>query len=83
MQKKLDINGMICAFCAEEVRKALLSVPGVCCAKALPDEAVAYVKLCGEVEDAALQAAVEAKGYDLVSIQTIEEGLCDEREQEG
>lgn len=38
---------------------------------------------CGEVRDTGLQAAVETKSYDPVYIQTIENELCDEGEQEG
>lgn len=74
MQKKLDIKGMTGTVLRGGGAQALLSVP---------DEAVAYVKLCGEVRDTALQAAVETKSYDPVYIQTIENELCDEGEQEG
>lgn len=83
MQKKLDIKGMTGTVLRGRGAQALLSVPDVCYPKALPDETVAYVKLCGEVRDSGLQAAVETKSYAPVYIQTIENELCDEGEQEG
>lgn len=74
MQKKLDIKGMTGTVLRGGYAQALLSVP---------DETVAYAKLCGEVRDTGLQAAVETKSYDPVYIQTIENELCEEGEQEG
>lgn len=73
MQKKLDIKGMTGTVLRGRGAQALLSVP---------DETVAYVKLCGEVRDTGLQTAVETKSYDPVYIQTIENEFCDEGEQE-
>ena len=63
MELTLKIEGMMCPHCEARVKKALEAVPGV--AEAIPshDKNNAVVKLNGDVDTAALVAAVEAAGY--------------------
>lgn len=73
MKKRLDINGMICDFCASEVKETLLSLEGVVCAKAIVDEAAAYVKFANEPDPASLAALLDEKGYELIGLHAIED----------
>jgi hypothetical protein len=62
---KLDIKGMTCSHCADTVRRALLSTPGVTAATVDLDAGTAVVR--GEEFDAAaLRKSVESVGYDVV-----------------
>lgn len=63
MEKKLNVEGMMCMHCKASVEKVLSAVPGVT-AVAVDLEAKTAVVTCGEdVQDAALIAAVEKKGF--------------------
>ena len=65
MEKKIVIEGMMCAHCQAHVEKALNALPGV---TATVDLAAKTATVTGQAEDAALKAAVEEAGYQVVSI---------------
>lgn len=67
MEKKLIIQGMMCAHCQAHVEKALNAVPGV---TATVDLESKTATVTGECDDAALTAAVEEAGYQVSSILT-------------
>lgn len=65
MEKKIVIEGMMCQHCVAHVTKALTALPGVTAQVDL-DSKTATVT--GSADDAALKAAVEEAGYQVVSI---------------
>ena len=63
MEKKLNVEGMMCMHCKASVEKVLSAVPGVT-AVVVDLEAKSAVVTCdGNVLDADLIAAVEKKGF--------------------
>ena len=69
MEKKIMINGMMCAHCTAHVEKALGTLEGVASVKADLEGKCATVTLTGEVSDQSLTDAVTEAGYEVVSIQ--------------
>ena len=69
MEKKIGIEGMMCAHCVAHVEKALTALGGVTAAKADLEGKKATVTLSGEVSDQALKDAVTEAGYEVVSVQ--------------
>lgn len=63
MEKKLNVEGMMCMHCKASVEKVLASVPGVT-AVTVDLEAKSAVVVCeANVLDADMIAAVEKKGF--------------------
>ena len=65
MEKKVVIEGMMCAHCQAHVDKALNALPGV---TATVDLESKTATVTGEVSDEAITAAVTEAGYQVVSI---------------
>lgn len=72
MIKKIIIEGMSCGHCSGHVTRALGELEGV--TEVTVDLRVksAVVKLDKNADDGQLKAAVEAAGYEVISIQTIQ-----------
>lgn len=68
MNKKINIEGMMCAHCVAHVEKALNAIPGVH-AKADLAQKCATVSLDQAVSDAELTAAVKDAGYEVTGIE--------------
>ncbi len=68
MEKKLMIDGMMCAHCTGRVEKALSAVPGVTGVVMSLEGKSATVTLSQPVEDAVLTQAVTDAGYTVVSL---------------
>ena len=64
MEKKLNVEGMMCDHCVAHVTKALEGVPGVSSAKVSLADKNAVVEAAPEVTDEALVAAVKDAGYE-------------------
>ena len=62
--EQLSVSGMHCAACVSRVENALLTVPGVRAARVNLAIERAEVDVVGNVDSAALIAAVRAAGYD-------------------
>lgn len=69
MEKKIQIEGMMCQHCVAHVEKALTALGGVSSAKADLDGKCATVTLSAPVSDEELRDAVTAAGYEVVGIQ--------------
>ncbi|NCE65738.1 heavy metal translocating P-type ATPase [Pseudoflavonifractor sp. 524-17] len=69
MEKKLIIDGMMCAHCTGRVEKALSAVPGVTAVVMSLEEKSAAVTCGPDVADAALTQAVTGAGYEVLSVQ--------------
>ena len=68
MQKTMKIEGMMCPHCEAAVKKALEALDGVQEAAVSHEAGTAVVTLSGEVADAILKEAVEAKEYKVLGI---------------
>ena len=68
MNKKINIEGMMCAHCVAHVEKALNAIPGVH-AKADLAQKCAAVSLDQAVSDETLTAAVKDAGYEVTGIE--------------
>ena len=66
MERKMVIEGMMCAHCQAHVEKALNSLPGVTAVVSLADKTATVT---GDAAEADLKKAVEDAGYQVVSIQ--------------
>lgn len=64
MEKKLNVEGMMCEHCVAHVTKALEGVPGVSSVKVSLEDKDAVVEASSEVTDEALVAAVKNAGYE-------------------
>ena len=66
-RREIEISGMHCMNCVGRVRKALDALPGVLSDVTL-DPPRAFVKADREVSDGELRAAVEALGFQVLSV---------------
>lgn len=67
MKKRINIEGMSCMHCVKHVTNALEEVNGVKSVNVNLEGKYAVVEVEG-ADDAALKAAIEDAGYDVVSI---------------
>ena len=63
MEKKLNVEGMMCMHCKASVEKVLSAVPGVSAVAVDLEAKTATVTCEASVLDADLVAAVEKKGF--------------------
>ena len=68
MEKKLNIEGMMCVRCEARVKKALEELEGVASAVVSHEDGTAVVALEKEIPDDVLKRAVEDKGYTVKGI---------------
>ena len=69
MEKKMIVNGVMCAHCEATVKKALEVIDGVAEAKVSHDANEAVVTLNADVPDDVLTKAVVDAGYEVAGIQ--------------
>ncbi len=65
----MKIDGMMCPHCEARVSKALEAVDGVESVSVSHESGAAVVKINDGLDVAALEAAVKAQGYDVISIE--------------
>lgn len=63
MEKKMQVNGMMCNHCKMTVEKALAAVPGVTGVVVDLAAKTALVTMAEDVADELLMAAVKAKDF--------------------
>ena len=66
--KIIRIDGMMCPHCSGRVKKALESIESVELAEVSHEEGTARVTLRADVDSSILKNAVEAQGYNVISI---------------
>lgn len=66
-QLELNISGMTCGHCAMSVTKELSKLDGAANVIVNPQAGTASLEVADSVDQAALAAAVEEAGYELVS----------------
>ena len=65
----MKIEGMMCGHCEAAVKKALESLEGVASAEVSHEAGTAVVTLQKEVPNETLKETVEAKDYQVISIE--------------
>lgn len=65
---KISVNGMMCAHCEAHVKKALEAIDGIQEASASHEENLVTIVTTGEVDEAAIKAAVEEAGYEYAGV---------------
>lgn len=68
MNKTMKIEGMMCGHCEARVKKALEALDGVKEAVVSHEKGTAELSLMSDVDNSALQAAVEAQDYKVLEI---------------
>ena len=68
MTKTIKIEGMSCGHCENAVKNALEALDGVEAAVVSHESGTAVVTISGDVTDAAMKEAVEAKDYKVIDI---------------
>ncbi|MEY4452566.1 MAG: hypothetical protein RIT51_244 [Actinomycetota bacterium] len=66
-QLELNISGMTCGHCAMSVTKELSKLDGAANVNVNPHAGTASLEVAESVDQAAVAAAVEEAGYELVS----------------
>ena len=69
MEKKMNIEGMMCAHCEARVKKALEALPEVTQAAVSHESGTAVVTLSAALSDDTLRKAVEDQDYKVTGIQ--------------
>ena len=69
MTKTMKINGMMCGPCEATVKKALESLDQVTEAAVSHEAGTAVVTLSADIADDVLKQTVEAKDYEVTSIE--------------
>jgi len=65
IEKIYRVQGMTCGHCELSVREEVEELTGV--ESATPDRATGQLTVRGEVDDAAVRAAVKAAGYEVAA----------------
>lgn len=68
MKKIMTVNGMQCEHCKMSVEKALAALSGVSDVKVDLKKKTATVTLSESVDDASLEQAVSAAGFEVTSV---------------
>ena len=79
--KKIIIEGMMCGHCIETIEKKLKSIDGIGEVKVSLDENAAFIS--GGIENDLIKSAIEKEGYQVISIENIEEYPKDGKEKIG
>ena len=69
MKKTMKIEGMMCGHCEAAVKKALEALDGVEMAEVSHESGTAIVTLSADIADDVLKQTVEAKDYEVTSIE--------------
>ena len=65
---KIKVNGMMCGHCEAHVKKALEALDGIESAVASHEENLVTITASGDVDEAAVKAAVEEAGYEYAGV---------------
>ncbi|HLX23359.1 MAG TPA: heavy-metal-associated domain-containing protein [Usitatibacter sp.] len=78
---KMQVNGMVCAFCAQGIEKRLRAMPPTQDVfVSLKDKVVAVALKDGQdIPDDTLVTQMKEAGYDVTSVQRVDDSLADIR----
>jgi copper chaperone CopZ len=74
---RIDVNGLVCAFCAQGIEKTLKAFPATQAVYVNLEHHLVAVQLKddSDIDDAALRKAITDAGYAVVGIQRTDETL--------
>jgi copper chaperone CopZ len=80
---KMQVNGMVCAFCAQGIEKRLRAMaPTQDVFVSLQNKLVAVALKDGQdIPDATLITSMKEAGYDVTSVQRVDDSLADVRRE--
>ncbi len=80
---EMDVNGLVCAFCAQGIEKTLKSLPATEAVFVSLENRIVAVKLRdgNDIDDDTLRKAIKDAGYTVVAIHRTERSLEQVRAQ--
>lgn len=74
---EVDVNGLVCAFCAQGIEKSIRKFPATESVYVNLEHRLVAVQLKdgGEIEDAALRKAITDAGYTVVGIRRTDDSV--------
>ncbi|MFC3816598.1 heavy-metal-associated domain-containing protein [Lysobacter sp. GCM10012299] len=74
---EMDVNGLVCAFCAQGIEKSLKAFPATDAVFVSLEHRIVAVHLKdgSDIDDATLRKAITDAGYTVVAIRRTEESL--------
>ena len=74
---EIDVNGLVCAFCAQGIEKTLKGFPAAEAVFVSLEHRIVAVQLKdgADIDDAALQKAITDSGYTIVAIRRTDASL--------
>ena len=74
---EMDVNGLVCAFCAQGIEKALKSIPATDAVFVSLEHRIVAVQLKdgADIDDAKLRKAITDAGYTVVGIRRSDASL--------
>jgi len=80
---EMDVNGLVCGFCAQGIEKTLKSLPATEAVFVSLEHRLVAVKLKegNDIDDATLRKALKDAGYTVVAIRRTERSLDELRQQ--
>ena len=80
---EMDVNGLVCAFCAQGIEKSLKAFPATQAVFVSLEHRIVAVQLKNgaDIDDAALRKALTDSGYTLVAVHRSDETLDAIRER--
>jgi len=74
---EMDVNGLVCAFCAQGIEKSLKAFPATDAVFVSLEHRIVAVHLKdgSDIDDATLRKAITDSGYTVVAIRRTEESL--------
>lgn len=80
---EMDVNGLVCAFCAQGIEKTLKAFPATEAVYVSLENRIVAIKLkeVTDVDDVTLRKAITDSGYTLVAIRRTDTSLDDIRKR--
>ncbi|HEY0660054.1 MAG TPA: heavy-metal-associated domain-containing protein [Lysobacter sp.] len=80
---EMDVNGLVCGFCAQGIEKTLKGLPATEAVFVSLEHRLVAVKLKdgADIDDAALRKALKDSGYTVVAIHRTEHSLDEIRQR--
>ena len=80
---EMDVNGLVCAFCAQGIQKTLKAFPAAEAIYVSLENRIVAVQLKegGDIDDATLRKAIADAGYTVVAIRRTDTSLDDIRKR--
>ena len=80
---EMDVNGLVCAFCAQGIQKTLKAFPATEAVYVSLENRIVAVQLKdgSDIDDATLRKAITDSGYTIVAIRRTDASLDDIRKR--